>query len=293
MRSLILSVFLFFSVASQAQQYPVFVSEGFTSFWNNPASFGSWNKFSFNAVGSLQWVGIESAPRSIMINAEHGVDFETQSDSWKNVRFGYGINVIVENVGFQNNFIFTVPLNYQIKIKESFLSIGIAPGFRKLSFDPSWVPPSPGFTIPPSPASFNIDAGLFWFNEKAYAGISSTRINRPHSGSGGVRHYYVQGGYRFKIGQHYIFPQVHIAANSASTSFWNINYFQFKEDIFSVGLGFSYGSEILFAATARYKFLKLAYNYDLVMNPLSSYTSGSHQLRLSFIIDKAGKNKEN
>ena len=63
---------------------------------------------------------------------------------------------------------------------------------------------------------------------------------------------------------------------------WNLNYFQFKEDLFSVGLGISAGRDVLFAATYRYKFFKIAYNFDLNTGPLSNYTAGSHELRLSF-----------
>lgn len=293
MKGLFTSFLIFFAVVIQAQQEPHFVYGGFSPFWNNPASFGSWNKFSVNTAGALKSVGTGSTQKSIAINAEHCIDGIQNVDAMQNFHFGYGVNFIVEEIGFLRKIVIGVPINYQIKIKESFLSIGVAPGYRKLNFIPSWTPANsdPALPLPFfSESVFNLDAGLFWYGERFYSGLSSTQITEPNfNGYSSNRRYHFQGGYRFKIGKNYFFPQIQFAFNGASVGFWNLNYFQFKEDLFSIGLGASSTSSVMLEATARYKFFKIAYNFDWVFNPLSTYTNGSHQLRLSFFIEKNGK----
>ncbi|MFT4603037.1 MAG: type IX secretion system PorP/SprF family membrane protein [Arenicella sp.] len=297
---LLLVVVISISGSLQAQQDPHFVSEGFSPFWTNPASFGSWNKFSVNTVGGLEYVGFGDPRQKLMVNAEFALPIGEKFTPNSTFQIGTGINFIATSFGGIKTKIFQVPLNYQFKIQNTTLSIGVSPGFRQLDFTyVIWVPPTdnPDPLIPIwRQSTFQLDAGVFWYGEQFYLGLSSTQITTPIYDElyfQSARHYYLQGGYRFKVGKHYIFPQLQLGFDGATFGFWNLNYFQFKEDIFSVGIGVRAGWNVLFAATARYKQFKIAYNYDLISTPFGGFSKGSHQVRLSFIIDKAGKNKGN
>jgi len=294
MKSVFLSLLVLCSISTVAQQEPTFVSEGFTPLWSNPASFGSWNKLSVNAMASAKNVGLDGAPRSFMLNAEFDVVWGAKGGKREfNMPIGFIFNA--DNVGFSNYISVGVPINFQFKLSNSRLAIGLTPGYKSLKFSSDWVPPQtiidPLLPVQSPKCDFNLDAGIFWYSEKAYAGLSMTQLNRPDLGFSTAIHYHLNGGYRFSIGQHYIFPQLQIKFDGATAAFWNLNYFQFKEDLFSIGIGVGGGMDLLLAATARYKQFKLAYNYDYVTGPLAEYTKGSHQIRLSFIVDKAGKNK--
>lgn len=290
-------ILLMNSFVGFGQQDPFFVSDGFTPLWTNPASTGSWNKFSANLVGRLQWPGVNGAPSSAMLNSEYS--FQLKNDHSLNV----GIDLILEEIGQgaavkQNSQIFSVPINYSIKLKESRLAFGLSTGFRRISFsqDAPLIPPQsstdPILPVASAGTVFSLDAGVFWSSSKFYLGLSSTQLTAPffpNISFNGATHYYLQAGYRFKVGQHYIFPQVNLKSDGAGLAFWNLNYFQFKEDIFSIGAGFSAGRELLLAATFRYKRFKIAYNFDLNFGPLSGYTAGSHEVRLSFAVPKGKK----
>jgi type IX secretion system PorP/SprF family membrane protein len=274
---------------SLAQQEPHFSSDGFSSFWQNPASTGALQKLSVTAVGRLHWVGIDSAPKSIMVNTGYSFDVNGKRDENSKGKIGVGINLMKEKVGYQNNWTFQVPLNYQFDLKETYLSVGIAPGFKQINFSPGSPPSNPG-TGPVIPAAiagrfFNLDAGVFWYSDKFYLGLSSTQLAEPSSvGFQAARHYHFQAAYRFSLGEHYIYPQLQVIADGASIAFWNLNYFQFKDDIFSVGAGIGGGRDILLAATFRYENFKIAYNFDWHTGLLSAYTNGSHEFRLSYQI---------
>ncbi len=171
-----LLVFTFASV--QAQQDPNFVSEGFSPFWNNPASFGSWNRFSVNAVGSIQPNGFSQPPQRLMTNFEFAIPAGELMNTNSLFEIGGGVNFIATSHGGVRQQIFQVPLNYQIQVKNSALSFGFSPGFRRLDFsDVGWITPSPT----PDPlipdgkqATFQLDAGIFWYGERFYLGMSST-----------------------------------------------------------------------------------------------------------------------
>ena len=276
--------FLLLPIVGNSQQDPYFVSEGFGALWNNPASFGAKYKLAANTVGRLHWLGIDGAPRSFMANAEANFDFQVSQQALIRGKLGGGIVFVAERIGGRDEIIFQVPINYHIPIKETYLSLGIAPGFRNTNLSNGLPSPpiNPNTPVNGAGTIFKLDAGAYWYSNRFHLGLSSTQVTRPHKGNQGVRHYYLHGGYRFKIGEHYLFPQVQFLANSSGLGFYNLNYFQFKNDIFSVGLGVSAGRDILFAATYRYKSFKIAYNFDLNTGPLSSYTVGSHEFRLSY-----------
>ena len=283
-----LILFLLLPFVSNSQQDPYFVTDGFGALWNNPASFGAKNKFAINTLGRLQWVGLGSGPRLIMVNSEFGVDFSEFQFNNVAGKIGIGANFIAAEAGGFKEQIFQVPLNYQFKIDETYLSLGISTGFRRIDFtDIIWVSPqSPEDPLIPTQAQavFQLDAGMYWYSDKFHVGISTTQFTSPRYDDinfQSARHYYLHGGYRFSLGEHFIFPQLQFKTDGTGLAFWNMNYFQFKEDIFSVGAGFG-TNQILTGASFRFKFVKLAYNYGYDLSPLSNYTRGSHELRLSF-----------
>jgi hypothetical protein len=135
--------------------------------------------------------------------------------------------------------------------------------------------------------AFDLNAGVFWSGERHYAGFSVTNSTKPEiDGFQTARSYNVQGGYRFKIGNHYLFPMVSASTIGGFFHLRAINYFQFKEDVFSVGFGYGSKSNITLAATVRVKRVKLAYNYDIVLSRLSNSFAGSHEVRLVYAIPK-------
>jgi type IX secretion system PorP/SprF family membrane protein len=285
--------FLFFIIVflpsvSQAQQDPYFVTDGLGALWNNPASFGAKNKVAVNTVGRLQWVGLDDPSKLLMTNADFSISLNQKGESSTANKIGFGINFIgLEFAGFKEQ-IFQLPINYQFKIKETYLSVGLSAGFRRLDFTGVfWIPPQTqeDSLIPVhAQTAFHLDAGIYWYNDKFNIGLSSTQLTAPRYEAisfQSVRHYYLQGGYRFSLFDHYFYPQVQLKTDGAILAFWSMNYFQFKDDVFSVGAGFG-GGHVLFAVSGKYKIARLAYNMGINKSPLSSFSTFSHELRLTF-----------
>ena len=124
-----------------AQQESHFSTDGFSSFWQNPATSGTLDKLSFNFLGRLQWVGVESAPQTFMFNSSGRLELNQLKNKSLEDRIGVGVNLIGEQVGFQNKWVFQVPLNYQFKLGETYLSAGLSVGFRAIIMSNDWVPP--------------------------------------------------------------------------------------------------------------------------------------------------------
>lgn len=293
-------VILLFSIVISAQAYsqqdPAFSGEGFTPYYTNPASYGSWNRFSVQTVGRLQWVGVSGAPRTLQLHVEGGgLGFRKKGVKERIFEFSAGINFMAEEIGFQRNQSLKIPLVVPVRIGETQLALGVAPGVSRLAFAPTWIPPQTLLdSLLPTATSgvvFDLDAGLFWYNENFFVGLSATHITRPGYGSinySTAVHYYLHGGYKFKIGEHYLFPTAQIRAAGGFGSWDIFNYFQFKER-FAVGLGYRASDAIMIGGWIEFYHVRVGYHYDYTINPLSTYSSGSHEVRLSYIIGKNEK----
>lgn len=288
-----ITIILLSSMVGFAQQDPNLRSDGFSPFWTNPASYGVNNNLSTHLIGKLQWTGLEGAPKLFMTNTEAYLHVGPSQDNPK-VKFGTGIMYTGFLIGFQKTQILKIPINIITNLGKCQLGVGVGLGFLRNGFTSNWVPPmttnDPLLPAASSQSKFDMDAGIFLNHKNFYVGISSTHLFQPlfsEINFQSARHYYLQGGCRFKVGEHHIVPQVNLKADGASILFWNLNYFQFKEDIFSIGAGFGMGRELLLAATYRFKAFKIAYNFDLNFGPLSNQTSGSHELRLSLVFPKS------
>ena len=65
----------------------------------------------------------------------------------------------------------------------------------------------------------------------------------------------------------------------------------FKKDLFSLGLGYKSGGSLLLGARCELKGIRLGYNYSTVGNRLSGNISGTHELRLSYVV-RSKKDKQ-
>ena len=279
----LLSVYLVsMSLSVIGQQGPVYSSEGFTPIWNNPASYGSWNRFSANIVGRNQWIGVHGAPKSLMMTTEFGelIQFDK-----KNITIPLGLSYLRKSVGSFNYEQIRLPVSFNFPIGKTFLSVGLSPGLSSLNYPGTG---STGFKFMPQ-SKFDLDAGICWYSEDFYAGFSMTHLTSPVYDSLGFRsvpHYNLHGTYRFELNSFAIIPMLRLYANSSSASFESINYFSFRDDLVAVGVGYRFGDAVLAAVAFTWKGVRIAYNYDYTLNPLNSYSKGTHEIRLSYIIEK-------
>jgi type IX secretion system PorP/SprF family membrane protein len=279
------------SLNAFSQVNPTLSTDGFTPFWTNPAATGSWNKFSANATYQNQWPSLSENNQTINISSEWDLMWGGKA-SKNGFNMPVGLNAMHQSNGTQRILNVNLPISVPIKIGETSLALGLAPGIHKVTTDLTQIVVGDPSPIAASVNAFDLNAGAFWYSERHYAGFSITNATQPEiDGFQTARSFNAQGGYRFKIGKHYLFPMVSASSIDGFFNLRAINYFQFKEDVFSVGLGYGSGSNITLAATVRVKAFKFAYNYTRTLSKLTNGFGSTHEVRLSYAIPKLfGKN---
>ena len=278
------------------QQDPQFSQYMFNGLVVNPAYAGSRDALHLNGLFRAQWVGIDGAP------VTQTLSMHLPS---RNLKHGFGVTVVNDAISYlgqswvSGDYAFRVPVG-----KTGKLCLGIrATGYNyrinwtkaDLKNQSDNVPVTYGrnFFLP------NAGAGIYYYSEKAYIGISVPHLlitsldqNRPtiklSDKSTDIpmfrRHYFAVAGYVFKLTEFvkmkpsflfkYVYgvtPEVDINLN-----FYFVNKF---------GIGASYRSLDGIVGMAEFwatPQLRIGYAYDYPFTKLGGFTSGSHEIMLSF-----------
>lgn len=287
MKKLVLSFFLLAlsSTATFAQSAPFFASDGFSPFWNNPAATASFHSFSSNLIYQNNWPAISGGFQTYAINIEADTKFGLKNRKQK-LNLPIGLNVIYQQEYGIDIQTINIPISYPIKLKKSTLAIGISAGLKRIMYHlngPFYGDPNHYVDV----SRFDLNAGLFWSGKNHYLGISTTNIAEPTYNTFKIyRHINFQAGYRFKVGQHYIYPMLNAVKRSGNSLFRAMTYIQFKEDVFSLGAGISTYEIYYLGATVKVKQFKLAYLFYKDYATMGIYAAGSHEFRLSYVISK-------
>lgn len=275
----------FVSITSFAQQDPYLASDGFTPFWNNPAATGSWNKLSLNTTYRTEWPALAGNRQTLAFNVEADAMFGAKG-SERALNMPLGFNAIFESYGAQKIQSFNLPICIPIKLGKTTLAFGAAPGLKRVNYD--WSQITFGDPAIPNPGTtFDLNAGLFWYGKKHYLGLSATNLNSAKIGTyQRPRAYYLQAGYRFNVGKHHLFPMLDAAYRDGFYTLKAMTYFQFKDDMFSIGAGYSLRSSVLASATLKLKNFKIAYVYQTFISQLNNAQGNAHEVRLSYALPK-------
>ncbi|MFK8039598.1 MAG: PorP/SprF family type IX secretion system membrane protein [Crocinitomicaceae bacterium] len=284
---LLFSVFSMLSFSAFSQTEAIFSTDGFAPFWSNPASTGSFNKFSANAIYRNQWPSIPGNFNTYGFTVEADTKIGFKSTEQK-LNIPIGLNAVFTQFGNFNTQTIAVPFSFPFKLRNSTLAIGVSAGVKRAGFIEGMSFYS-GAAASASVTKLNLNAGVFWSGKNYYLGFSSTNLTAPIFDIINYklkRQYNWQAGYRFKVGKHHIYPMLIGASDLITTNLRLITYFQFKEDIFSFGAGFSPRYDYYLGGTVRLKQFKLGYMYDLTTSKLTNASGGSHEFRLSYTIAK-------
>jgi type IX secretion system PorP/SprF family membrane protein len=271
-----------------AQQDPHYTQYMYNMSVMNPAYAGSKENLSLGLLYRKQWVEIEDAPTT--------ATFFGHSPVGKNV--GLGISLIndkigpVEETNAYADFSYTLNLNQEHK-----LAFGMKAGatFHKVAlFDDignGHVPDAndPAFAENTSNTFLNIGAGLFYYTNKYYLGVSvPNMLKSKHLDFNGrefgseVSHYFVTGGYVFDINENVKlkpFAMVKSAFNAPTSLDASLNTLLYER----LELGVTYRLEDSFGAMVNFgitKDLRIGYAYDHIMSDLNAKTKSSHEFML-------------
>ena len=256
------------SFAAVAQQDPVYASEGQRSFWFNPASIGTYNAYSANSVFRKQWVGVDASPLNLEFNG--AIKFLTIGNTNSPHATGAtGLLYRYKTVGNTNSHQVVVPLNFQYRMSNSILSIGVSPGFINREKLDIWIPPTPvpDPEIVPTSAHqsrFTTGAGVQWYGQNFAIGIASThlfqeRFEKVNYQS--IRVYYLNGMYTHSFNEKFAINGLAVVrTDSYTTAFQGLINGEFgSANKFTAGLGYRNSRTIIGALTKRYNRLYFGY----------------------------------
>jgi type IX secretion system PorP/SprF family membrane protein len=305
----------------KAQQDPQFTQFMNNKLFYNPGFAGSTaGKICVNGTFRTQWVGYGGG--NAFVNDATGINASPvargSAPTTQNFgihgnigRFGIGLNIWQDQLGFTNTLAPTVSLAYIHPFENGAkLAGGVGIGLIQNSIDGKQLiandptdPKVPKGTVTGN--SLNVDFGLYYtlpqlsiFND-FYFGLSSLHLNSPlvtlvEEGKGGEfklqsqRHYYAMTGatYQQVIPNLDLNPNIIYKTDGTKHNF-DINCLAVYDQKIIGGLTYRTPQE--FSILAGFRFfsasenpLQVMYSYDLITSDIITYSQGSHEITLRY-----------
>ncbi len=292
---LILVVALLSNTVVNAQYDAMFTQYMFNEMYINPAYTGTREAMSVNLTHRQQWVNFPGRPITTSFTL-HG--------PLANDKMGLGISFLNEQIGKLNRNL--VYLNYAYRIKtgdKGHLSFGLMGGIHNQVNKLSELKATESGDVQvsqntPSIISPNFGAGIYYYTNKFYAGISIPRMVDDsymfdQSGelvksaklSANKFHYYFTVGNVFEINDDLkIKPQamVKMVQNAPLQYDVNVN-FLIKNKIWA-GASYRSSSDIsVLLGVQITPQLLVNYSYDYGLTKIQKYSQGSHEITIGYL----------
>lgn len=289
MKIKLLFVLCFLAINAIAQQDAQFSQYMYNTTIVNPAYAGSRDAVSVFGLYRAQWVGMDGAPQTAAFSAHSPI-----SDG----KVGLGLSFVTDKIGpVQDNtisadFSYTIPTSelwkmaFGIKASANLFNLDVSKLNPQHANDPSLVSLSNNF-------SPNIGAGIYWYSDRTYIGVSvPSFIETSKYSDTDVSvyqerlNYYLMGGRVFPLSPTVDFkPAFLLKVVSGAPLQTDISAnFLFNEKL---TLGAAYRINAAASAMAGFQIsdgLFIGYGYDFDTNKLNNYNSGSHEVFLRFEI---------
>ena len=298
MKKIVYSLMLLLGLSVSAQQEPQYTQYMYNPSVINPAYAGSLGYGSLFSLYRTQWIGLEGAPKTLNLSYHQPLE---------NTNLGLGGNIVHDEIGPSTTTNLAVDVSYTIHFEnESRLAFGMKVGGQLLNIDytklnhynPSDVSFSNNITNQFSP---NIGAGLFYYNENSYLGLSVPMMLQTkmydefaYSDVDRRQHFYLAGGKVYDLSYNLKFKPAFVAKMVAGaplqldlTGNFLIN------EKFTVGLAYRWSAAV--SALVGFKVsdrLAIGYGYDRETTRLANFNSGSHELFLQFDLFKITQHVE-
>lgn len=287
----ILLLSVLFSTITHAQQDSQHTQYMYNPVNFNPAYAGSREVLSAFGMHRTQWVGLDGAPVTNNVSVHTPI---------ANSKIGLGLSFINDRIGPSDENSISVDFSYSIETSQDFkLAFGLKATANLLNVDFTKLNQMPGdpeleFNID-NRFSPNIGAGIFWYSQQTYVGLSVPNLleTRHFDGENNSvakerMHYYFIAGHVFDLSSTIQFKpsllvktvidaplQVDVSGN-----------FLFNEK-FTLGVAYRWSAAI--SGMAGFQItdsLMVGYAYDAETTKLANYNSGSHEIFLRFELFK-------
>lgn len=291
LRIITLSLLMLIGGYSFGQQKTVLSQYMFNGQVLNPAYSGVHEKLSATALYRNQWVNLEGAPT---------IQTLTVNTGFKRNKTGVGIMISNDKLGIHRDLSLYLSYSYKIQVKNGALSMGLQGGFNHLRSDFTQLnlknPGGPILTGIRGKYNPNFGAGLFYYSDIAYIGISAPYLisNEIIKATEGVisearekRYYYMTAGRAFNLNQNVIWkPSILIRFQEDAPLGYDLNTNFIFHELVTLGASYRSGDAFLwlFELQLNDKF-RFGYAYDMTSSELNQFSNGTHELMLNYRVD--------
>ncbi|MDR1335867.1 MAG: type IX secretion system membrane protein PorP/SprF [Tannerella sp.] len=267
----------------------------------NPAYAGTAGGLNVSGMYSLQWLGMENAPKTMLLTADM---------PWKYGKSSHGLGVVVynETLGLDKNMYTSLQYAFKKKIGKGVFSIGLQAGLINMAFDGAGIyipddedethqPPESDEAMTTAQADamgLDLSAGLFFSTEKYYIGLASTHLLEPKLELDENMDRKINRGYNLTAGYNIqlknplmeLQPSVFVQSNLQMVSA-DVTLRAVYNKRFSGGIGGRLSDNGKMSAAILYfgmtiKGFRVGYAYEFPVSALIRTSAGSHELTATY-----------
>lgn len=278
----------------KAQQLGIYTNYLLNEFYYNPAIAGSRDVILANINYRNQWVGFNEAPRSYT-GSVYG--------SWKNKRkVGLGVSLVGERSGLTQRTGGYLTYAYHFKFTEKLrLGLGVSAGFlqyRVRLYDVRVVD-SGDDMLTGNVMNANapdLNAGLYFYHDVFWIGASGfqllqSKLQFASSNSKLTQHFYATGGVNIKLNKKNVLQPSFLLRYNGPVPYQVDGSLRWLYDN-KFWLGVTYRTDDAYCALVGFTYkdrISIGYSYDYTFSNIQKYGMGSHELWLSYTINKKKK----
>ncbi len=266
-----------------AQQFPVVSQYNWDQYLVNPAAAGSTDYAPITLMIRKMWVGVDDSP-SIQTLSSNIMVADRMGAGLKLFNFSQGP---LRNTGFEMTYAYHIPLSENGPT----LSFGLTGSFYQyylakdeLNMEDPTDPVLLGDTKKFVP---DADFGTLLYGENYFVGLTVAslfqgKINLGNEGVSQqkkVRHYYLNGGYRFEVNDNIsLQPAMMMKLIEAGVFQADIQMTAIFSKMIHFGLMYRTGDAVGIQVGYQNDNLIFGYNYDIAVSDIRTQTSGSHEI---------------
>lgn len=265
-------------------------------FYISPAAINNQYLAVFSIAARKQWLNIEGAPSTFYATAS------TYVDKW---RTQFGMKLYSDKIGYTSTTSLSLTYGYSVMLNEDWrLNLGLAGSFVNMDYDYSQAvlaeqndPEVLAKLVRKS--GFNTDLGFEFASKGIQIGAATQNLFSAMQASKqqlqpntnflyGAYRKYTEGSVDYKFGLCGIqYSNMYQFEVSAMTYYKNFLESNRQDDIFQAGLMYRYPYEIgVIVGINITPNWSVSYSYDYNTSSLSRYAIGTHEITITYRIDK-------
>ena len=285
-----ISVLLLVSVGFvYGQQQTLYTNYLMNQYLYNPAYAGVEDGTQFNLGYRNQWVGFDGAPKTFMVSGYGKLK--------KKPNMAIGGLITTEKIGLLQRTTFYATYTYHLKInKKAAINFGLGAGgiqYKVRVYDARPYDKDDNFLASDvlRALAFDANAGFYFYTKNFYLGFSDqqmpgSKIHWDNSKGYNTTLFYAYTGYNIHLNKTWVIqPNILIRTNSPAPYQLEYNLKGVYNEMFWAGVSYRHKSSMCFMFGCKIdKQYSFGYSYDLTLSAINKYSTGSHEIVLSYLI---------